>query len=52
MDPMHAIQFYSWWMFVTTAWSLISGESKNQAIGRYVFTFIFISIVYFYNYVK
>ena len=45
---MEAILFYLGWLIVTTVWTLISKESKKESVGRYCFTFIFVSVVYYF----
>jgi hypothetical protein len=49
---MDAILFYSGWFIVTTVWSLIRKESIKKAVGRYCFTFIIISLVYYFIHSK
>jgi hypothetical protein len=39
--------FYLGWFLVTTAWTLLAKETKKESLFRYVFTFIFVTIIYF-----
>ena len=34
------------WFVITTIWSVIKNETKSKMIGRYVFTFMFMIIIY------
>ena len=48
LKKMEAILFYLGWLIVTTIWTLVSKESKKEAVGRYCFTFIFVSVIYYF----
>jgi hypothetical protein len=49
LKKMEAILFYLGWLIVTTIWTLVSKESKKEAVGRYFFTFIFVSVIYYFT---
>ena len=39
---------YLVWIVISTIWSMIKDDTKNEVIGRYCFTFIITTIIFLF----